>query len=273
MKTVVLTGASGFVGSNLSSQLKQLGANVIAVSRRQFSGMIKVDDYADSPMGDVLVHLGEESDRALVNRQGESYLNEANRVVQTLLSRGYKRVIYASSGAVYGDNNPKPNKTGDAVFANDIYNKVKLSNEELILAAGGLVVRLSNLYGEGMAVNTVVSNILFQVPGEGPLSVHDVAPVRDYLHISDAVKALALAAYSDHSGIINVGTGIGTNVRRLAEIACVAACQPDREVKSIMSFSRTSINILDISDTRIILDWTPRADLAECLRSLLIRKM
>ena len=47
-------------------------------------------------------------------------------------------------------------------------------------------MRLANVYGPGMAANNVMSDILGQVPGDGPLVVRDIAPVRDYLWIEDA---------------------------------------------------------------------------------------
>ncbi|HEY3432214.1 MAG TPA: NAD(P)-dependent oxidoreductase [Rhodocyclaceae bacterium] len=273
MPTIVITGASGFVGRQLHAHLVAMGAHVIAVSRQPRTGMVQVDDYGRSPDGDVLIHLGEESDRAVVNRAGEAYLDVSTRVVGALAARGYRRLVYISSGTVYGDASPEPNEPGNAVIANDIYNRAKLANEDIVLAAGGGVARLSNLYGEGMAVSNVLSDIIAQVPGPGPLVVRDVTPVRDYLHVSDAAEALARFAESNYMGIINVATGRGTSVHRLAEIALAAAGQAGREVMSTNSMTRSSINVLDIKLTSVILDWWPRMDLAERLTELVHSKM
>ena len=273
MLTVVITGASGFVGRHLRARLIADGAHVIAVSRQPRAGMLQVDDYGRSPDGDVLIHLGEESDRAVVNRAGESYLNVSARVVGALAKRCYRRLVYISSGTVYGEASPQPNKPGDAVITNDIYNRAKLLNEGIVLAAGGCVARLSNLYGEGMAASNVLSDIIAQVPGSGPLVVRDAAPVRDYLHVSDVAEALARFAESTHRGIINVATGSGTSVRRLAEVALAAAGQAGREVVSTSPVARFSYNVLDIKATSALLDWRPRTDLVVGLTELVHSKL
>jgi len=70
MPTIVITGASGFIGQHLYAHLTAIGANVVAVSRKNNAGMLHVEDYYDSPDGDVLIHLAEEPDRALVNGSG-----------------------------------------------------------------------------------------------------------------------------------------------------------------------------------------------------------
>ena len=273
MLTVVITGASGFVGRHLRARLIADGAHVIAVSRQPRAGMLQVDDYGRSPDGDVLIHLGEESDRAVVNRAGESYLNVSARVVSALAKRGYRRLVYISSGTVYGEASPQPSKPGDAVITNDIYNRAKLLNEGIVLAAGGCVARLSNLYGEGMAASNVLSDIIAQVPGSGPLVVRDAAPVRDYLHVSDVAEALSRFAGCNYSGIINVATGNGTSVRRLAEVALAAAGQAGREVVSTNLVARFSYNVLDIKATSALLDWRPRTDLVVGLTELVHRKL
>lgn len=273
MPAVVITGASGFVGRHLYARLVATGANVVAVSRKPRAGMLQIDDYGHSPDGDVLIHLAEESDRAVVNRAGEAYLDVSARVVDALAARGYRRLVYISSGTVYGDASPQPSKPGDAVIANDTYNRAKLTNEGIVLAAGGAVARLSNIYGVGMAASNVLSDIIAQVPGPKSLEVRDAAPVRDYLHVSDVAEALARFAESNYSGIINVATGRGTSVRRLAEIASAAAGQAGREVVSTNSMERTSTNVLDIKATSAILDWRPRMDLVDGLTELVHRKM
>lgn len=273
MPTVVITGASGFVGRYLHERLVASGAHVIAVSRRCRAGMQQVDDYSRSPDADVLIHLGEESDRAVVNRAGESYLDVSARVVRALVARGYRRLIYISSGAVYGDVSPQPSKPGDAVNTHDIYSRAKHANESIILAAGGSVVRLSNLYGEGMAASNVLSDIIAQLPEPGPLFVRDATPVRDYLHVSDVAEALTRFSESNYKGVINVATGSGTSVRRLAEISLAIAGQAGREVVSLNSQLRLSTNVLDIKATSSVLDWQPRIEIANGLIELIQRKM
>jgi UDP-glucose 4-epimerase len=274
MSKIIITGASGFIGRHLHSHLIASRADVIAVSRKHLEGLKQVTDYAHSPDGDVLFHLGEEPDRALVNKAGIAYLEASVRVVGMLAKRGFPRLIYISSGAVYGDERLQPSKPGDTVIANDIYNRAKLINENMVLEAGGVVVRLGNIYGKGMSAGNVLSDIIAQIPMRGHLEVRDATSVRDYLHVDDLVEALKLLALSDYTGVVNIASGIGSSVRRLAEISLSAVGQANRKIVSTnLVRGSSSINILDISETNIILGWRPRISLVDGVNSLLINKL
>lgn len=274
MPTIVITGALGFIGHHLHAHLLTSGADVVAVSRRKRVGIIQVKDYNDSPDGDVLIHLAEEPDRSFVNSIGEIYLETSARLVTALAKRKYPRLVYISSGVVYGDKRLSPCTPRDAVVANDVYSRAKLINEDIVLASGGAVARLSNVYGEGMATNNVLSDIIKQVPALGSLKVRDETAVRDYLHVNDLVCGLGDYISDDYCGILNMATGVGTSVRRVAEIALFAAGQADREVVSTRSVKMpVSTNVLDISETNTVLGWEPKISLVDGLTELLNGKI
>ena len=72
-----------------------------------------------------------------------------------------ERVSYTLiQGVVYGDENKEPCRVDMPVIANDAYSKLKLRNEQIVLDSGGVVVRLSNLFGIGMTTGTVMSDIV-----------------------------------------------------------------------------------------------------------------
>jgi nucleoside-diphosphate-sugar epimerase len=269
MSTIVITGASGFIGRYLHAHLIASGAAVVAVSRKNRTGMLHVEDYRHSPDGDVLIHLAEEPDRALVNGAGEVYLQTSASLVTALARRKFPRLVYISSGAVYGDKCQHPCKSSDTVVANDVYSRAKLINEDIVLASGGAVARLANVYGEGMAASNVISDIIAQIPTADSLKVRDETPIRDYLHVNDLVQSLEKFASSDYCGVINIATGVGTSVRRVAEIALSAAGQAGRQIVSSGSMKRpVSTNILDITETNSVLGWTPRIGLVDGLTEL-----
>jgi UDP-glucose 4-epimerase len=262
MISVVITGASGFLGRAVVKSLSDIGFRVVAVSRQGGQGLWKVNDYTETPVGDILIHLAEEPDRVKFNNLTERHFAESSNTVRFLSTR-FKKIIYASSGLVYGDQGKAPFAVNMPVFPTDNYNKIKLINEQIILDAGGTVVRLSNLFGEGMASNNVVSDIKRQVPGRGKLIVKDCNPVRDFLHVMDAASAFARLATSLFTGIVNVGSGHGTSVRALAELILLVAGQTEREIIASSPSFRHSMNVLDVMDTMRILDWAPRLQLAE----------
>ena len=272
MTTVIVTGAAGFVGRSLTAHLAGRGVRAVAVSRRVAPGFHQVRDYGEIPEGDVVVHLAEESDRAKVNRLGEAYAHQAADVVKALCRRFGGGTIYASSGAVYGDQHDGPCGVDMPVAATDVYSRLKLANERIVLDAGGTAVRLSNLFGDGMAANNVLSDIIRQLPREEPLRIRDGGPVRDFLSVTDAASALGLIAASNRRGITNVGSGTGISVKALARLLLKLAGQESREIVETRPSSARSVNVLDISATAKAYGWKPAAALEDELARLLRAK-
>jgi nucleoside-diphosphate-sugar epimerase len=263
LEPVVITGASGFLGRQLRASLLDHGRSVLALSRRPMEGMTTIDCYDAVPSGGCLVHLAEEPDRAKVNQMGMAYLNESKRIIGVLAARFGANMIYASSGTVYGDKGGCPFAVNSPTVDDDFYNRGKLANEEVVLGAGGIVVRLSNLYGMGMSSNNVMSDILRQIPGSGALRVRDAWPVRDFLHVSDAAAAIRMLLESAADGIFNLGSGVGKTIHSLAQLALDAAGEGGRIIESAVQIPSHSTNILDIAETRRVLAWNPTMSLEE----------
>lgn len=268
---IVVTGASGFIAGSLIHELLNQKCDVLGVARSSVRRLpaLQVQSYCETPVGDGLVHLAEQRDRAAVLEAGSDYEIDAINTVRVLIQKGYRKIVYASSATVYGDTASVAFKPTAAVRAMDPYTRVKLTCEDCVLKAGGIVARLSNVYGPGMAPNNVISKILGQIPGKKPVRIWDRAHVRDFLWIQDAALAVAALVRSDCCGIYNVGTGIGTSVGKLAELLLAQTGQGDRDIVSTHPSGEGSCNVLDIEKTSAHLNWTPKTSLEEGLRILL----
>lgn len=269
--SVTVTGASGFLGRAVVKELRSSGFGVLPVARSSGGDWNRIPDYSGSPSADILIHLAEDSDRRRVNDEGEMYEAAANATFKALLAKGYRRVVYASSAAIYGDASQSPRMVSEAVAAADTYARAKLANETLALAHGGSVLRFSNLYGPGMSPANVVSAILRQVPGAGDLVLHDDSPVRDFLWIEDAAAAIAAAVSAGHTGLFNVGTGSGTSIGKLAEIALSLAGEEHREIRVDNPSDRISTLILDIGETTRRIGWRPVTSIGDGMERLITR--
>jgi UDP-glucose 4-epimerase len=154
------------------------------------------------------------------------------------------------------------------VSPSDDYTHSKLVKETIVLQAGGAVVRLSNLFGRGMSARNVLSDILSQISSKGPIFIRDDKPVRDFLHVNDAAMAMSSLVENDYTGLLNVGSGVGTGIGELAELVLNVVGQNSRSIIPTNPSDGHSRNILDISETTERLGWKPMGTLADGLRDL-----
>ena len=269
---VVITGAKGFLGSELCKKLKEKKEySIIKVTRskKQISGFYHVSSYQQTPPGDILIHLGEDSDRARVNKMGDSYLEETNEVIESLLKNGYKKIVYCSSSIVYGNKGKESYSENMPTYADDIYSRSKLENEKKILRLGGIVARLSNVIGSGMSKNNVLSDIFRQLPIEGSLKIRNTKPILDFIWIEDAADALISLLKKDISGTYNIGSGVGTSINKLIEKALKYKGQHDREVISTIKNSDFSCSVLNVEKIKKATGWKPKHSLSQSLKKML----
>jgi len=276
---VIVTGASGFLGGHV---LRALAAHknidVIAVTRQEISDWCRVHDYSQSPAGDVLIHLAEDNDRALVAKSGKAYEEKTQATLTALLGKGYRRLVYASSAVLYDDTVLRAHLPTDPIQVDDAYTRVKRQSELIVLGSPvGVVVRLANVYGPGMSPNNVMSTILRQLPEGGLLEVMDTSPVRDFLWAEDAAEGIVALALGNlregnHGQLYNLGTGVGTSVGVLASKILEIAGQSGRQIETRCPSNRSSRLVLDFSDTTRACGWQPRTPLQQGLMHVIHNK-
>jgi len=272
---IIVTGASGFVGNHVVNELLKRGIDTCAVARRpvKFTNSLIVDSYFDTPVGDILIHLAENPNRAQVNRLGNDYAIEKKAIVESLILKGFKRIVFVSSVSVYGDKSQKSWKPVDRVLSGDIYSQSKLNCELLVQRHNGVIARMSNLYGFGMSPDNVLSKIISQMPCGNEITIWNGRPVRDFLWIDDAVNALVEMALGQEKGIYNVASGKAISIYELTEMvlkqsgnekSCnINVTKPIKEESSIR---------LDILDTFNAFDWEPEMKLKDGINLLLNHK-
>ena len=247
----LITGAAGFLGSALANQLAREGHQVRGLDDLSTGDPQALapdihftrGDVSDRPKlwtilqeVDVVYHLAARvsvpesvlypRDYNTVNVGGTVALMEAMRDV------GVRRVVLASSGAVYGDIADQPLKEIVTPNPRSPYAVSKLAAEFYVRTIGGLwgietvSLRIFNAYGPGQHLTAshppVVPHYLKQALRGGTLVAHgDGTQTRDYVYVDDVVSALVAAATAPNINglVINVGSGIETSIKDL--IKCV----------------------------------------------------
>jgi UDP-glucose 4-epimerase len=263
---IIITGASGFIGSALISRLKNENIEYIGLTRKKIDGLTQISEYSDysDVKNSILIHLAQPN-----NLNNVSNGCEEIELLQRLLSKNWSHIIYISSATVYGDKIESPRSPDEVVFGYNDYTKVKLKSESLILNKGGTCLRFSNIYGPNMSTENVISEIIFQCLNSEKIIIKDKYPTRDFLYIDDAVNAIIQAIKLKPLGIFNIGSGVGTVIEELTNIVLKFYKEYDIPVFSIRKENGNSFLVLNIDKTKKELNWSPQVSLKQGLFKLL----
>lgn len=266
-KHVLVTGGAGFIGSHLVDGLLAIDARVRVLDNLETGHRKNLAHVADrielieddirdakacqracegvdyvfhqAALGSVPRSIDEPATSIAVNVAGTANVFAAAR------SAGVKRVVYASSSSVYGDDEGLPKREGHEGNPLSPYAVSKWMDEELAdtfarcygMQLVGL--RYFNVYGARQDPRGPYAAVIprfFQACAEGtpPTIFGDGQQSRDFTHVSDVVRANMLAAAADTEGAIalNIGAGSTTTVTELAE-TIIAVMGADLEPKYV----------------------------------------
>jgi nucleoside-diphosphate-sugar epimerase len=277
MSRVLVTGASGFIGTHLVRRLREAGIDVVAADRA--SG-----DVADAatwrrfPAAAAVVHLAANT---FVpdswDRPGEFLRANLLGTIGALeYCRTHDARLVFPSSYMYGDAVRQPTPEDAAVVAKNPYALSKKLAEEACeffaerFGIGVTILRLFNTYGPGQPDTFVVPTIVTQVLNGREIRVKDLEPRRDYVYVLDVVEALVKAIRCNRGfTVLNVGSGTSHSVADLIGViqdvwgtALPVRADGVRRKTEIME------TVADISRAERLLGWTPRFSLRQGLEHL-----
>jgi len=163
------------------------------------------------------------------NQYYEENITGSQTALRTAQQQGVKKFVYISSSTVYGNNNGNPSREVDALLPTNPYGVSKLAAEHAlrVQAQQGdtelVIVRPFCMYGPFMDKGSdalVISRFLQDWVQGKPLTLDGGGTqTRDFIHSSDAVKALMLICeHSRHGDVYNLGSGKTVAIKTLADI-------------------------------------------------------
>jgi len=253
-KKVVVTGATGFVGSHLVERLSAAGADVVAagaglgfrppVRRLAKEGRVRFLNLKAFWQEESLkrlapefegathvVHLGYDMPRG--RTELERAVDDGRRNVLGALNfirrlpGSVSTVCFASSASVYGPGGPEPAHETDRPSPTTVYAIGKLAAEAYLglhaqeTGVSVPILRFATVYGLWETDPRAIPNFIRRaLAGRPPVINGDGEDTRDYVHVRDVVQAVlrALTSGVDGARIYNVGTGAGLATRRVAEL-------------------------------------------------------
>lgn len=133
---------------------------------------------------------------------------------------GVNKIIFTSSAAVY-DMSYLPLSESDLLVEDGVYGLTKKIGESLVRKSGlrYSILRLFNVYGPDNNTPHIIPKIIESVKDSKPLIIGDTTKVRDFIHVDDVAKILKLSIAGFGDLTFNCGTGVGTSVKELIDMA------------------------------------------------------
>ena len=248
-KTVLVSGAGGFIGSHLVERLVDLGASTKALVRYNSAGShgrldrSSVKDSVTLIAGDIRdshglrealqgvdmdFHLAAlisipysyRNPRAYVRTNVEGTLN----VLQAALDADVKLVVHTSTSEVYGSARYIPMDEDHPLQAQSPYSATKIAADKLAEAFHRsfdlpvAIIRPFNTYGPRQSARAVIPAIIVQALTQSEVRLGSLAPVRDFNFVADSVEGyIKIAECPEAVGqVINIGSGEGVSIGDLA---------------------------------------------------------
>ena len=266
MASVLVTGATGFIGQALCRSLRARGQEIVELSTRD-------GDIAEpatlAKLGPVF-HVYHLAGRTFVP---DSWLDPVEfhrinvlgtaNVLEFCRAQG-ARLTFVSA-YLYGVPTRLPVSEDCVPKPNNPYALSKLLAEQLCAfhaAHHGLdvaVVRPFNIFGSGQKPHFLIPEIVRQVKQRRPIRVKDLAPRRDYLHVDDLVEALVKASSGPGGyNVFNIGSGVSFSVGELIGMI-QSVWGVDLPVSGEGSARHNEIDDVyaDTRRARELLGWTP----------------
>ncbi len=235
-KSVLVTGASGFIGGYLTDALMNAGAHVSALSVsggkegkiRWLKGDI-TDPGSIKGICDgihIVYHLAAISNVVKSIENPVLAINTNTVGTLNLLEEArrshVKKFIYISSAHVYGAPQYVPVDEKHPVVPREPYAASKIASEMIVQAYGNAygmdhaIIRPFNLYGAGQDESFLIPGVIAQALRNKEIKVGNTDPTRDFLYVKDGVASF-LAIGDRGTGVYNIGSGKDIAIAEVVE--------------------------------------------------------
>ena len=250
IKSALVTGGAGFIGSHIVEALVSQGTRVFVIDN--LSTGLKAN--LDAMLSDITFHEGDIRDGELLNQVAgdvevifheaalvsvpisvdkpveSADINELGtlHVLDAARRQGCRRVVLASSSAVYGSDPMLPKQEQMPPQPESPYAVQKLINEHYaglyarLYGLDTVCLRYFNVFGPRQFPSSPYSGVIslfmdWAATGQRPIIFGDGEQTRDFINVKDVVRANLLAASSDNAAgrVFNVGRGEAISINTL----------------------------------------------------------
>lgn len=285
--SVIVTGASGFIGLNLVRVLAGLGAKVTVIDRIQpaerlpnvrfeWGDLRHLDQVYEA---DYLIHLAAITNAGFAERYPiDTYevnvLGTVNLMNHVKIN---KRVLFPSTALTYEASSTPISEEAPADLSST-YALSKNMGEQVIrfhcnrMGVGHTIVRFFNIYGPGQMPMYIVPQVLSQIKENHHIEIRNGSVMRDLLFVEDCINAVLKLAVTPaaEDNVFNIGSGHIVSITDVAKAAIQASGQQGVEItdlEEMIAYSPTAI-MANIDKVQATIDWFPKTTLKDGLKKM-----
>ena len=300
MKSILISGAAGFLGSHLCDRFIKDGFKVIGMDNLITGSLKNIEHLFGHPhfefhKHDVskYIHVPGELHYILHFASPASPIDYLKIPIQTLkvgslgihnclgLARAKgARLLIASTSEVYGDPTVHPQPESywgnvNPVGPRGVYDEAKRFQEAMTMAYHtyhGLetrIVRIFNTYGPRMRLNDgrVLPAFIGQaLRGEDLTIFGDGSQTRSFCYVDDLIDGIVRLLFSDHAEPVNIGNPDEITISQFAEEIIALTGTTQKVIYKDLPVDDPKQRQPDISKARTLLNWEPKIDRAEGLK-------
>ncbi len=307
MKTILVTGCAGFIGSNLSLSLLKKGNKVIGIDNfdAYYAKSLKEENleklktfplfdflpiditekdvYKQLPTTiDLVVHLAGKAGVLPSLKDSNGYINTnivgTNLLLEWMNEHNIKKLIFASSSSVYGNNKKIPFAEEDAVneqispyaFTNRACELMNY-NYHFLYHFDIINLRFFTVYGPSQRPDLAIHKFFTLIKQNKPIEMYgDGTTARDYTYIDDIVSGIEGAIHFVLSNtavyeIVNLGNNTPVSLHTLIHNIYELLGKSPNIVTKPMQAGDVNLTYADISKAKRLFGYSPTTSLKDGL--------
>ena len=291
---VLITGATGFIGSHVARLLVSEGCEVYAVVRES-SDLWRINDivpvlrlvrcdllafgeldvHLERIQPDLCIHLAWYAvpGKYLTSLENLSLLNASLRLAARLAGLGCKRFIGIGTCIEYDTSlgylsEESPTKPCNLYAASKLALQIVLNQLANITGMEVAWPRIFYLYGPFEDERRLVPSVICSLLRNQVVKVTKGEQIRDFLHVEDVAAAIWAVARSELSGPVNIGSGKPVTVRDIVTKIGTILDRPELITLGALPYNASDPMFICANNRRLTenTSWVPRYDLEQGLR-------
>lgn len=287
-KKVLITGGSGFIGSNVKSALDKSDCEVLTVGRNEKED-VKVDlqdtklkEIIKDFCPEVVCHFASGSNIQRADKDKEKEYKDTVISTGNLINWSNQKsvkIIYLSSQSVYGLPEYLPVSESHPTKPVTVYGENKLKAEHLIIQSklNYVIFRVSSVYGKNQdySKSGVIAKFINKLKNnQSPIVFNSFDLTADLIYVNDLVSAVVRAVNDENVNfeVFNLGSGKPTTLREILDILYdyfPNTPKPELIENKLYMDTAKKCLYLDIKKIQTKLQWSLKYSLKDGLNEML----